>query len=60
MDTWVERCAVGAVRAVGDHSEGFVDPNSWEGIPDAVSSLGDTYAEHDIHNIDINISSDED
>ena len=28
--------------------EGFVDPNSREGIPDAVSSLGDTDAEDDI------------
>ena len=51
------------ISSKGDLSqppEGFVDPNSREGIPDAVSPLGDTDAEDDIYNIDINISSDED
>ena len=56
------------LRSLGISSKGdlsqppgsFVDPNIREGIPDAVSSLGDTDAEDDIYNIDINISSDED
>ena len=50
------------ISSEGDLSlppEGFVDPNSREGIPDAVSSHGDTDADEDIYNIDIDISSDE-
>ena len=50
------------ISSKGDLSqppEGFVDPNSRVGIPDAVFSHGDTDADEDIYNIDIDISSDE-